>query len=349
MSKEKELERLADLYNDPEIGLTNLKNTVKLARDHNLALTANQVREWYNNRENVQMKKRVPQTYYRIQDAINEPSISLQADLMEINRGRVVSNRNMRYILTVIDIVSKKLWAYALPNKRASTVLAKIKLVYNEIGFEEGQKFTVDEGSEFSLSKKYLEKNGVRVYSSIAKGNTAVVERVNRTLWERIQRVKSKNFVDKLPAIVRNYNNTIHRTIKAKPNEVHKGEKPPAPLQDPPPELIKIGMSVRHQLDTSLFDKATTKDRWSKKIYVVKDKVLNRWDIGHDNLLFLSRELQPVANKPIEVSKRNDEREKARILAKELMKRLDVDERNITKTTRTARKRTVKAPTRLDL
>ena len=84
-------------------------------------------------------------------------------------------------------------------------------------------KIWVDQGSEFynSSFKKWLNANGIKMYSTHNEGKSVVVERFIRTLKSKIYKhmiAISKNVcIDKLDDIVNEYNNTYHRTIKMKP------------------------------------------------------------------------------------------------------------------------------------
>ena len=80
----------------------------------------------------------------------------------------------------------------------------------------------VDKGSEFynSSFKKWLQYNGIVMYSTHNQGKSVVAERSIRTLKNKIYKYMtsiSKNvYIDKLDDIVNEYNNTYHTTIKMK-------------------------------------------------------------------------------------------------------------------------------------
>ena len=56
-----------------------------------------------------------------------------------------------------------------------------------------------------------------------------MVERFNRTLKDRMYKYftanNTKKWIDVLPKLVANYNNTVHRSIKMKPNVVRKQDE----------------------------------------------------------------------------------------------------------------------------
>ena len=84
----------------------------------------------------------------------------------------------------------------------------------------------VDQGSEFynKSFKDFLKINNIEMYSTYNEGISVVAERFIRTLKNKISKhmtAISKNvYFDVLDDVVNKYNNTVHRTIKAKPIDV---------------------------------------------------------------------------------------------------------------------------------
>ena len=74
------------------------------------------------------------------------------------------------------------------------------------------------------FSKKWLKYNDEEMYLTHNEGKSVVAERFIKTLKNKIHKhitAVSKNvYIDKLDDIVNEYNNTNHRKIKIKPNEV---------------------------------------------------------------------------------------------------------------------------------
>ena len=54
-------------------------------------------------------------------------------------------NDNYQYILTVIDVFSKKAWAFKLKDKKGSSVLEALKILFE---VEKTKKIHADQGSE---------------------------------------------------------------------------------------------------------------------------------------------------------------------------------------------------------
>ena len=144
-------------------------------------------------------------------------------DLIEIKNSK--ENDNYRYILTVIDNLSKKAYAELLKDKKALTVKRSFLKVLKESKSKPSILIS-DAGSEFVNRdlKKYLKWRKIK-HSVLKDGMKASgVERWNRTLKERLQRYmtanNTKRFIDVLSQFVLNYNNSIHSRTKFSPNDV---------------------------------------------------------------------------------------------------------------------------------
>ena len=85
-----------------------------------------------------------------------------------------------------------------------------------------------DQGLEFynSSVQKVFQTYGIHHYhtKSKTKWKAAMAERVIRTLKSRMEKYfyqhKTKRWIDFLPQLVKNYNNTPHRTIGMAPSQV---------------------------------------------------------------------------------------------------------------------------------
>ena len=91
-----------------------------------------------------------------------------------------------------------------------------------------------DDGSEFKGSfKTLLKQNRITHHISVGEdehhNKQAIVERFHRTLRNLIQRYldvyNTKKYIDVLPALIMNYNNTKHSTLKATPKSVLDGKR----------------------------------------------------------------------------------------------------------------------------
>ena len=79
-----------------------------------------------------------------------------------------------------------------------------------------------DQGSEFYMFfKRFLKINNIKMHSTYNEGKSVVAERFIRTFKNKIFKhmtAVSKNVYLMLHDTVNKYNNTVHRSIKMKPN-----------------------------------------------------------------------------------------------------------------------------------
>jgi hypothetical protein len=138
--------------------------------------------------------------------------------------------------LNVVDVYSRKAWSEPLTNKTAKATAEAFKKI---LFFGIPEQVQSDQGSEFMGAFKNLMKEKGIELKFVEPGNKtkqAIVERFNGTLRDKIDRYlvghNTNRFIDVLPKLISNYNNTVHRTIKATPNQVWKGLKEPGNLID---------------------------------------------------------------------------------------------------------------------
>ena len=175
----------------------------------------------------------------------------------------------------------------------------------------------VDKGSEFynRSMKSWLQDNDIAMYSTHNKGKSAVAERFIRTLKKRIYKNMasiSKNvYIDKLDDIVDEYNNTYHRTIKAKPIDIKNntyiniGKE----LNDNNPKF-KVGEHVRISKCKNIFAKDYTPN-WSEEVFFIKEiKSTVPWtyvinDLNSEELIetFYEKELQKTNQEEFRLEK----------------------------------------------
>ena len=106
-------------------------------------------------------------------------------------------NKGIRYLLCVIDLVSKYAWGVPLKDKKVATITdAFQKILYRLKG--KPSKIWLDQGNEFynNSFKKWLKDNGISMYSTYNEGKFAVAHSFIRTLNKKIYKqmtVISKN------------------------------------------------------------------------------------------------------------------------------------------------------------
>lgn len=158
------------------------------------------------------VKKRLPTIAYGLDDLF-------QLDLVDMHDGK--------FVLSKIDVLSKKGDCIALPNKSASAVLQGIKQLIFRNGGVFPNKVQTDEGKEFfnATVQKYFKDNEVNHFHSFSELKSTVVERYNST-WQKMyykykQRYPNVKRQELLDWVVRNYNAQPHSAIgNLAPSEV---------------------------------------------------------------------------------------------------------------------------------
>jgi len=151
------------------------------------------------------------------------------ADLVE-TQNIAKENKGIRYLLTVIDILSKYAWVEPLKDKKGPTVVQALDRILKQ--GRKPLKLQTDKGKEFYNKdmKAWLKDNNIHHFSTGGDAKAAVVERFNRTLKERLYRyftaANTLTFTDVLQDLVKGYNASEHSSIQMAPKDVTlKNEK----------------------------------------------------------------------------------------------------------------------------
>ena len=124
-------------------------------------------------------------------------------------------NKEFRFLLCFIDIFSKYAWVIPLKDKKGISIVNAFQKILKESN-QKPNKIWVDKGSEFynNSFKKWLDDNGIEMYSTNNEGKSVIAEIFIKTLKNKIYKYMttiSKNvYIDKLDDIVKEYNNKYH-------------------------------------------------------------------------------------------------------------------------------------------
>lgn len=208
-----------------------------------------------------------------------------QADLAEMGNYARENHKN-RYILVVIDCFSKYVWAKPIKNKSGPEVTRAMEDIFKE-SKRHCNNLNTDQGTEFYNVhfKKLLKKYNVNHYSTYTVKKAAIVERVIRTLKERLYKYFSLNgsyrWIDILSDVVKDYNNRRHRTIGMKPSDVTKQNEKQIlnstynHIKMAARRRYKIGDIVRISKNKNVFAKGYT-GNWTTELFkIVKVRITN--------------------------------------------------------------------------
>ena len=185
-------------------------------------------------------------------------------------------NDGYTFLLLVIDIFSKYGWIVPLKNKKGVSVAKALENIFQE---RKPEKLWTDKGTEFYNKdvKKLLD-----IYSTENEEKSSIVERWIRTMKEKMWKYFTDNntyrYIDILPDLVEDYNNTVHTSIKMTPIEASKKKNELTAWRNLYPDRYKIynltpkfsvGDEVRITKKKKVFEKGYT-TRWTEEIFTIK-------------------------------------------------------------------------------
>ena len=102
-------------------------------------------------------------------------------------------NKGVKYLLTVVDVLSKYAWVVPMKNKTG----AEQKRAFESI-LKEGRKplrLQTDKGGEFHNKslQEYLKQQKINRFNTQSDTKASVVERFNKTLKQRLYRALTAN------------------------------------------------------------------------------------------------------------------------------------------------------------
>lgn len=221
-------------------------------------------------------RKNFPRRHY-VMRGIND---TFQADLIEMIPW-ANKNNGYRYILMVIDVFSKHAWAMPLKNKTGEEVTNAMASIFTSNPTRVPRNLHTDQGKEFynQSYQRLMKKHKINHYSTYSKMKASIVERFNRTflnkLWPQFNLQGSHKWLHHLQPIIRQYNSTVHRTIKMRPIDVNEKNqehllrtvyKPNQTIIVDNKNKFKVNGYVRISKYKSLFEKGYTPS-WSTEIF----------------------------------------------------------------------------------
>ena len=193
-------------------------------------------------------------------------------------------NKGNKYLLMVIDVFSKYGWIVPLKDKKGQTITTAFQSIFK--GGRKPKYLWTDKGSEF-YNKNFndlLNKHNITLYSTENEEKSSVVERWNRTIknkmWKKFTAQGNTMYLDILPEILKQYNNSKHSSIKMTPTEASKKKNEGTvyfnlhgnlkQLSSKP--KFQVGDKVRiSKYKRKVFDKGYT-ENWTEEVFII-DKI----------------------------------------------------------------------------
>lgn len=239
--------------------------------------TRKQVADFLRNLKTQQLFKKTTRSKKYKAIVASQENQNWQCDLIDL-QDFSKKNKGYKYILTVIDVFSRFAYAEPLKNKTGPVVLEAFKKVAKN---GPPHLLTSDNGSEF-INKQFQDflKDQNITHITVDPGThttVGVIERFNQTLKNAIFKYFQINdtnvWIDKLPRLIRSYNNRYHSTIQGKPKDSgsRRGiiQQIYAQKNDVAIPKLKVGDQVRIIIDKGKF-KRGFKQTWSEEIYKIE-------------------------------------------------------------------------------
>lgn len=220
------------------------------------------------------LRKKFPRRRYVSRGLNNQ----WQADLMDMQKYSR-ENSGYRYILIAIDVFSRQAYAVPTKSKNGPEIAKALETILKDV---QPKYLQTDLGLEFYNShvKKVLDKKNVELFSVYSEKKAALVERLIRTIKEKISRIFTRQgnyrWVEVLPRVMEAYNDSYHRGLKhipslvTKTNEVDVWIKQYSDLVKGTEPMFKIGDRVRISKNKKLFEKGYLQN-WTDEVFTISN------------------------------------------------------------------------------
>ena len=257
-------------------GSTNLKRELKKAKKTQLWRTAD---DWLSGQDPYTLHKPITRKFQRRKTIVAGPGDQLQADLIDV-KSHAKKNDDYKYLLTIIDVFSKRAWAIPVKTKSGTNVSQALKSVLKDY---KPNRLQTDKGKEFLNSevRDVLAQTKTKHFTTENENiKASIVERWNRTLRNTLHRYFTKTgqerYIDVLAEMVDAYNNRPHSSTGIAPANVNfeNSEDLFYQLYDPAEAFEKhsikfrVGDYVRISKARTAFQRGFTPN-WSVEIFRV--------------------------------------------------------------------------------
>jgi hypothetical protein len=203
-------------------GIEKLHHSI--AKHKNIHVPRHEIQKWLKGNDTYTIHKVARKNFKRNPIIAGHIDEQWQGDLAEM--GNLATwNDGVRYLLCLIDVVSKYAWVEPLKSKHGPSVLNGFKRVWERTD-RRPEKLQTDDGTEFKYRgvQDMLRQMNITFFTVKSDKKAAIAERFIRTLKDKIHRYldekHKKKYMDVLQDLVISYNKTYHKSIKMAPVEV---------------------------------------------------------------------------------------------------------------------------------
>ena len=205
------------------------------------------------------------------------------SDLLDMNDYGIKNNKGYRYILVVTDNFSKFGWTNPLKNKYAQSITDAFSQII-KTSRRKPNLLETDDGKEYvnKIFNEFLNNKNIKRYSRNTALGAVFAERFNRTIRNLLKKPVfekgNADWLSELPSAIKQYNNTIHHSIKMTPIQASKksNEKEVySNLQDDRQKQTpkyKLGQLVRTADIKRVFSKGDSTN-YSYEVYTITEVI----------------------------------------------------------------------------
>ena len=206
-------------------------------------------------------------------------------DLADTIDYKISNNKGFRHIFIIIDNFSKYLWTIPLKNKYSKTKTQEFSYTLTT-SKRRPLKIECDRGAEFfnSIFQKFLKSETFQHFSRFTDKGSSIAERMIRTVRNLLKKPEfsacKADWLSELPSVFKQFDNTIHSSIKTTPNqasknvnerEIYSNLRKDREVQKP---KFKIGQLVKSSDIRKVFSKGDSTN-YSYKLYRISEVLLD--------------------------------------------------------------------------
>ena len=217
--------KVLEMYNDDKQTANGVKSFYDKIKYKYCNITRDFIDKIINNQTNKQLTKR-PLKDKSVFINADYPNMRVQCDLIDVNYW-ANDNEGNKFILTMIDVFTRYVFAIPIKNKKNETVLEAINSIFTKNNFYPTILQT-DRGLEYKNENlgKYCKENKIKLIFGAAYTPTSncYIENFNRILRDNIRRIfvkyKTLNYTEHLENILYNRNHTKSNILRCRPIDI---------------------------------------------------------------------------------------------------------------------------------
>jgi transposase InsO family protein len=195
----------------------------RAAKQHKITLQ--NVRDYLAQQRVWTLHKPVRRAFPRLPTNCDTLDMLHESDLLDLQK-HAKNNEGYRYILCVIDCLSRFAWVRPLRTKSSRDVMPALQDIYEKSKHRLPVYFLTDRGTEYfgSPMPEFFRSHGIIHYSTGSELGAAIAERWIRTFKTRLFKLMAKEkryrWIGVLQELVDSYNSQIHRITGMAPRDV---------------------------------------------------------------------------------------------------------------------------------